>query len=57
MYLDYRYIQCKFRTEINGDLGHDSSLEGFTEMGTTSTNEMDFGMNRVPGAGSINLDY
>ena len=38
---------------MNGDLGHESALEGYTGPGTTWTNEMKFVINHDPGAGSI----
>ena len=34
-------------------LGHDSDLEGYTRPGTTWANDMIYGMNHAPGAGSI----
>ena len=34
-------------------LGHDSALQGHTGPGTTWANEMNFVMERAPGAGSI----
>ena len=38
---------------MNIVLGHDSALEGYTGPGTTWVDEMNFGMNHVPGAGSM----
>ena len=38
---------------MNGVLGHDCALYGYTGPGTTCTNEMNFGMNQAPGAGSL----
>ena len=38
---------------MNGVLNHDSALQCYTGPGTTWTNEMNFVMNYVPGAGSI----
>ena len=39
--------------DMNGGLGHDSVLLGFTRPGTAWVNEMNFEMNHAPGAGSI----
>ena len=39
---------------MNGVLGHYSALQGYTHSGTTLANEIKFGMNHVPDAGSIN---
>ena len=39
--------------EMNGVLGHNSALEGYTRQGTTWDNEMNFGMNHAPGVGLI----
>ena len=38
---------------MNGVLGHNSALEGYTGLGKTWANEMSVGMNHAPGAGSI----
>ena len=38
---------------MNGVLGHDSALQGYTGPGATLANEMKFVMNYTPGAGSI----
>ena len=38
---------------VNGVLGHDSALQGYTGPGTVWVNEMNFGMNHAPGAGLI----
>ena len=38
---------------MNGVLGHDSALSGYTGPGTTWANEMNFGMEHAPGAGSL----
>ena len=38
---------------MNGVLGHDSAVQGYTGSGTTRANEMNVGMNHVPGVGSI----
>ena len=38
---------------MNGVAGHDSALQGYAWPGTTWDNEMNFGMNHAPGAGSI----
>ena len=38
---------------INGVLGHNSALTGYTGLGITRANEMNIVMNHVPGAGSI----
>ena len=38
---------------MNGALGHDSALLGYIGPGTTCANEMNFGMNHAPDAGSI----
>ena len=39
--------------EMNGGLGHDSALQGYTGPGTTLANEMNFGMNHASCAGLI----
>ena len=41
------------QNQMNGVLGHNSVLEGFTVLGTTWAIAMNFVMNHVPGAGSI----
>ena len=38
---------------MNGDLGHDSALQGYTGQGTTLPNDMNFAVNQAPGAGPI----
>ena len=38
---------------MKGVLGHISALQGYTRLGTTWANEMNCGMNNVPGAGLI----
>ena len=38
---------------MNSVLGHDAVLAGSTGKGTTWANEMNFGMNHVPGAEPI----
>ena len=38
---------------MNGVLGHDSALKGYTGPGTTWANEMNFMVNHASGAGSI----
>ena len=38
---------------MNGVLGHDAALRGYTGAGTAWANDMNFGMNRAPCAGSI----
>ena len=38
---------------MNGMLGNDSVMQSYAGKGTTRANEMNFGMNRAPGAGSI----
>ena len=40
---------------MNGVLGHDSALPGYTRSGTTWANEMYFVMNHAAGAESIAL--
>ena len=39
--------------EMNGVLGHDSALQGYTRPGTTWDKAMNFVMNHASGAGSI----
>ena len=39
--------------EMNGVLGHDYALKGYTGLGITYANEMITGMNHAPGAGLI----
>ena len=40
--------------EINGDLSHDAALpKSYIGPGATWANEMNFGMNHTPGAGSF----
>ena len=38
---------------MNGVLSHDSALQSYTGPGATWANEMNFGMNHAPCAGSI----
>ena len=38
-------------SEMNGALGHNSALYGYTGPETTWANEMDFVINRAPDAG------
>ena len=38
---------------MNGVLGYNSALSGYTEQGTIWADKMNFGMNHSPGAGSI----
>ena len=42
-----------FTIEMNAVLGHNSTLYGYTGLGTIWTNEMYFGMNHPPGSGSV----
>ena len=39
--------------KINGALGHNSTLQGYTGQGIIWANEMNFGMKHAPGAGLI----
>ena len=39
--------------EMNGDLGHDSPLQGYTGPETTLAKQTNFVMNHAPGTGSI----
>ena len=41
------------RNKMNGVINHDSVLQGYTELGTTWANEMNFVMNHAPGAGLL----
>ena len=38
---------------MNGILAHDAAEKGYTGQRTTYANEMNFGTNHAPGAGSI----
>ena len=38
---------------MNGILGYNSTLKGYTGLGTTRANEMNFIMNHAPGTGLI----
>ena len=38
---------------MNGVVGHDSALEGYTRLGTTWAHEMNFVLSHAPGAGLI----
>ena len=38
---------------MNGVLGRDSALQGYTGLETTWANKMNIGMNHAPGEGSI----
>ena len=41
--------------EVNGALGHNSALYGYTRLGKTRANEMNFGVNHASRAGLIGL--
>ena len=47
------YIQYTDVSDLNGALGHNSALLGYTRLGTTWANEMKFYMNHAPDAGLI----
>ena len=54
----HTYALCHSETfgivsEMNGVLGHDSTLNAYTGPETTRTNAMIFVKNHAPGAGSI----
>ena len=46
-------IGKKMCDEMNDVLGHNSALQGDIKLETTWANEMNFGMNHIPGAGSM----
>ena len=48
----YRYFNLETKRK-NGALGHESVVSGYTRLGITLGNEMNFGMNHAPDAGLI----
>ena len=55
-YWDYDnlgWVQSQISYESKCDVGHESALQGYTGPGTTWANEINLGLNHVPGAGSI----
>ena len=46
-------IVHSYGSKMNGVLGHNVALSGFTGQMTTWVNEINFSLNHAPGAGSI----